>query len=101
MRLIPPKVKRECIAAGEDMSLTRPAFLQKVLFPKDGFGLKPRVFTKSTAELDKGQRVPSVSVKDHLPYFFDEPGDDGVFCRALKEYIQAEKLLSTYVDTRE
>ncbi len=102
MRMVPAKIKRKYIEEQEEMSFTRPKFLLDVLFSKDGFNLKPVKFTKSTADLeDKSKRVPSVSVKDHLPFFFDTPGIPGEFCRALKEYVQASKMLTTYVGTED
>lgn len=55
------------------LSFKRPDFLADVLFhhPK-GFRLTPKVFTKSTKNLDADLRKPSTSGKDHLPFFFDE-----------------------------
>lgn len=102
MRMVPAKIKRKYIEEQEEMSFSRAKFLIDVLFSKDGFNLKPVKFTKSTQDLeDKAKRVPSTSVKDHLPFFFETPGVPGEFCRALKEYVQATKMLSTYVGSEE
>lgn len=76
------------------LSFTRDQFTRDILFThKDGLRLKPKVFTKSTAKLkDEKERVPSVSTKQHLPYFMDEP-----FVVLLMEYVKLQKLRSTYV----
>lgn len=103
MRLVPADVKRYCIANNEDMSFTRPDFIRRVLFHKNmGFKLKPVVFTESTRDLqDKALRVPSTSTKDHLPFFTDRDDEAGRFCLALVEWVKAEKLLNTYIGTRD
>lgn len=77
-------------------SITRPAFLLQMLFlHKDGLRLKAKVFTKSTKNLkDHKARVPSVSTKEHLPYFEEEP-----FVAEIMQFIKNEKLLGTYVGT--
>lgn len=56
------------------LSFTRPEFVRDILFTHPlGFKLTPKVFTKTTANLnDKEARAPSTSAKDHLPYFFEE-----------------------------
>ncbi|MBB1250574.1 DNA polymerase [Rhizobium sp. G21] len=68
-----------------------------ILFTKRGFNLKPKVWTASTAKLPMKDRVPSLSIKDHLPYFTMAEGAAGEFVRKLREYLQCQKLLSTYL----
>lgn len=108
LHAIPKEVKRDVIsaycakpgnrgalAAEEALSFTRGEFLRQVLFlhPK-GFRLKPKVFTKSTANLrDEAKRVPSTSAKDHLPFFFDSCP----FTRMLAEYVKDSSLLEKSV----
>lgn len=74
------------------LSFTRDGFVREILFTKAGLGLRPRVWTDSTAKLPLDQRVPSVSTKKHLPYFIEEP-----FVVQLMEYIKLQKIRSTYV----
>lgn len=77
------------------LSFTRTEFTKQVLFTHPrGFRLKPKVFTDSTKNLhDETLREPSVSSKDHLPYFFDhEP-----FTVQLAQYVQDESLLTKSV----
>jgi DNA polymerase I-like protein with 3'-5' exonuclease and polymerase domains len=65
-----------------------------LFYHEDGFSLKPRVFTKTTAKLeDKNRRVPSTSTKDHLPYFFETCP----FTYELSEYIKSARILGTNV----
>lgn len=106
LREIPREVRQDVLreytaknkgadAATKALSLTRSDFLKQVLFthPK-GFRLRPKVYTKTTANLrDKSLREPSVSAKDHLPYFFEECP----FTLRLAEYIKDESLLSKSV----
>lgn len=90
LQKVPPKVLAKY--AGE-WHFTRPTFLIDILFSKDGFNLKPLVFTKgSMKEKDIANRIPSVSAKMHLPYFRDNP-----FVAELIEYIQLQKMRTTYV----
>jgi uracil-DNA glycosylase family 4 len=81
--------------AADAIKLTRPEFTKEVLFTHPrGFKLKPKVFTKTTAKLkDETLREPSVSAKDHLPYFFDTCP----FTMRLAEYIKSDRLLNTSV----
>lgn len=95
--LVPPALRREYIKRNEEMSLSRPKVLQDILFSKKGFGLKPQVFTKSTAKLPAKDRVPSTSIKDHLPYFKEEEGPGGEFVRNFIDWKQSDKMLSTYI----
>lgn len=78
--------------AADALSLTRPEFLKQLLFThKKGFRLKPKVFTKSTARKhDDAIKQPSVSAKDHLPYFFETCP----FTEELAEYVKDHGLLT-------
>lgn len=108
VKLVPPEIKREYTQTerrrnkktGEmeervlPLNITRASFLVAMLFqhPK-GLKLEATVFTPSTAnDPDPKKRVPSVSTKDHLPYFEGEPFVDEIIT-----YIKNEKLLTTYV----
>lgn len=100
MRLVPAKVRRKFMHDPKGMSFTRDVFVREVLFSKDGFGLKPKVYTNSTKDLPEDQRVPSTSTKDHFPYFADptgKPGSAGLFVHRLISLQKANKLLSTYI----
>lgn len=95
---IPRAVKRTHLRGGTNpkgISLSRRDFLADVLFTHpSGFQLEPVVFTKTTKDLpDEDMRVPSVSSKDHLPYFFESCP----FTMDLAQYIKDERLLSTNV----
>jgi len=70
---VPSKVKRRHADKKNGLSFGRREFVQDILFSKEGFGLDPIVFTKSTRRLSDDRKVPSVSTKDHLPYFDDVP----------------------------
>lgn len=87
---VPPAIKRKHAEKG--LKFTRDAFTRDILFSRQGLKLIPKVFTKSTAKLPPDQRIPSVSTKQHLPYFQDEP-----FVAQLMEYIKLQKMRSTYV----
>lgn len=89
---VPKSIKRKHIDKG--LKFSRPDFTRDVLFShRDGFRLRPKVFTKTTAKLSGDRRVPSTSTKDHLPYFYDECP----FTMSLAQYIKDERLLSTNV----
>lgn len=98
---IPKTIKREQLAAAKSnasaekvLSFTRGDFIREVLFNHpDGFCLKPKVFTKTTANLTPDLQIPSTSSKDHLPYFFDECP----FTFELAEHVKDDKLLQTNV----
>lgn len=105
---VPRQVKRDVIAefcgkaanrgpaaAEKAVSFTRAEFLKQVLFlHPEGFNLKPRVFTKTTARLkDATLWEPSVSAKDHLPYFFDTCP----FTMQLAEFVKDNSLLTKSV----
>lgn len=97
MALIPATLRRAYLERGEEMSFSRDAVKRDILFSKKGFNLKPKVFTKSTEKLTGKEKVPSVSIKDHLPYFKNEPGDAGKFVELFTEWVQCSKLLTTYL----
>lgn len=101
LRRVPKEIKREHLAkakkgqtAEEVLSFTRPAFVKDILFyhPK-GFRLKPVVFTKTTERLPDHLKEPSISSKDHLPFFFDKCD----FTIALAEYVKDATLLRNNV----
>lgn len=106
--MVPREVKRDVIAeycskpgnrgsdaADKALSFTRAEFLKQVLFNHPaGFQLTPQVFTKSTARLrDEELREPSVSAKDHLPYFFETCP----FTHQLAEFVKDHSLLTKSV----
>lgn len=77
------------------LSFTRAGFLKPLLFTHaKGLKLTPKVFTKSTVNLnDKSKREPSTSAKDHLPYFFE----DHPFTLELATYVKDFNLLTKSV----
>lgn len=90
--LTDPKMKNK--KPNEILSFSRSAFVLDILFySKDGYRLRPKVFTKTTQNLDPERRVPSISSKDHLPFFFDECP----FTEELAQYVKDERILSTNV----
>lgn len=93
MAEIKPAVKRKHL---HDLSLTRPALIRDALFSPEGANLKPVVFTKSTKKLEASKQVPSVSIKDHLPYFETIP-----LVKNIMEYSQISKGINTYVGSEE
>ncbi|MDG6077887.1 hypothetical protein E3U23_01570 [Erythrobacter litoralis] len=116
-KMIPAAVRRKWLTGPEATAATADRSVQDILFGKDkfiidvlfeqpwghpdGFKLTPRVFTPSTAEEeDLNKRVPSVSTKDHLPYFESavaKEGTPGNFVFRLIQLKKAKKLLSTYI----
>ena len=89
---VPKAIKRKHIDKG--LKFSRADFLLDILFyHKDGFRLKPKAFTKSTAKLSADKRVPSTSSKDHLPYFYDECP----FTMELSQYVKDSRLLGTNI----
>lgn len=89
---VPRSIKRAHIDKG--LKFSRGDFTRDILFyHKDGFRLKPKVFTKTTAKLAADRRIPSTSSKDHLPYFYDECP----FTMQLAQYVKDERLLGTNV----
>lgn len=95
--MVPKKVLHAHNTKDKGLKFTRDRFVVDILFSEDGFNLKPRVFTKGSSLTDTP--IPSVSAKDHLPYFVNEPGTPGVFINKYMSYVKLEKLLSTYTDT--
>lgn len=96
---VPKSIKRKHVAEytkdpSKALSFTRPDFVRDILFThKDGFRLTPKVYTKTTAKLeDEKRRVPSISTKDHLPYFYDIP-----FVQELSTYLKAVRILGTNI----
>lgn len=90
IQMVPAAVRRKHAEAGLEFSRDR--FVRDILFTDEGFGLKPVVFTKSTRKLGEDEQIPSVSTKDHLPYFDDHP-----FVAKLIPFQKLEKLRGTYV----
>lgn len=93
LRQVPRDIKKAHVDKG--LRFTRPEFVRDILFrhPK-GFRLEPVVFTKGTAKLkDEKRKVPSVSSKDHLPFFYEQCP----FTLELAQYIKDERLLNTNV----
>lgn len=89
---VPKSIKRAHAEKG--VKFSRAEFLRDILFyHKDGFRLKPKVFTKTTMKLDAARRVPSTSTKDHLPYFYDTCP----FTFELAEHIKSVRVLETNV----
>lgn len=97
-RLIPAAIRRKYLLDPKGASFTRDVFVQDILFSEGGFNLRPSVFTKSTKDLPMNMRIPSVSTKDHLPYFTDRKDAAGAFVRRFIDFKKAQKLLSTYID---
>jgi uracil-DNA glycosylase family 4 len=92
LRQVPRSIKRAHVEAG--LKFSRPDFVRDILFHHpDGFKLKPRVWTKSTAKLEGNRKVPSTSTKDHLPYFYDTCP----FVYELSEYIKSARVLGANV----
>jgi len=94
---VSPAIRRKHIDAGSKgpgtgLSFSRADFTIDCLFGPDGLKLKPKVFTDSTAKLPPEERVPSVSLKDHLPYF-----DNHTFVAQLIEYQQLQSMRTKYV----
>jgi hypothetical protein len=92
----------------EVLKFSRPTFVRDILFSQQGFGLEPRVFTDSTAELDPHLREPSTSTKKHLPYFTNDKrvitGTDttvGDYVNDLIGLQKATKMRNTYVGEEE
>ncbi len=88
---VPPAVRRKHLDKGLEFS--RADFMRDILFSPEGFNLTPIVFTGTTEALPPEQRIPSTSVKDHLPYF-----NDNEFVQDYMTYTKLQKLRTTYVD---
>jgi DNA polymerase I-like protein with 3'-5' exonuclease and polymerase domains len=99
IRLVPPAVRRKHLKDG--LSFGRNKFMLDILFSKEGFNLAPKLFTKSTKDLDRHEQVPQVG-KDHLTYFVNDPRPVVArFCSELIAFTAAQKMLSTYVGNEE
>lgn len=71
LQQVPRAVRRDHAEKG--IKFSRSAFTIDVLFNHPaGFKLKPIIFTKTTKNLPMHLRVPNVSSKLHLPYFFEQ-----------------------------
>lgn len=97
IKMVPPAIKRKHLAAEKTLEFSRADFVRDILFTKEGFNLTPKVFTKSTAKLAEDQKIPSTSVKDHLPYF----KDDNSFVAKYIDHSKIAKVQNTYVGTPE
>jgi DNA polymerase I-like protein with 3'-5' exonuclease and polymerase domains len=108
LRFTPPAVKRKHLEADKELSFTRPDFTRDIFFSQEGFKLPARVWTKSTKnQKDLSKRVPSVSAKQHLVYFFKDArviGTDGErdvtvgqYCMRYTALAKIMKMLGTYV----
>jgi uracil-DNA glycosylase family 4 len=101
IRDVPVTIRRKHLAQpnqkGKDpkdiLSFTRDDFVRDILFSEEGLGVKPTVFTASTRDLPKGERIPSASIKEHLPLF----AEDYPFVIKLINYKKLAKMRSTYV----
>lgn len=100
VRLVPAAARRAILAKDGEISF-KDSVMRTILFSKEGFNLTPKVYTKSTQKLDGSDRIPSVSTKDHLPYFTHLEGPAGDFVRGIIAYQQASKLQSTYIGSEE
>lgn len=99
---IPDVVKRRHLEANPKkkpdkvLSFTRAEFIIDALFKpriQGGRGHRPRVWTDETAMLpDINQRIPSVSAKQHLIYFDEDP-----FVTDLIDLVRLNKLSTTYL----
>lgn len=90
---VPKSIRRKHIDKG--LKFSRSAFVLDILFyHKDGFRLKPKVFTDTTRKLSADRRVPSTSSKDHLPYFFDEC----TFTVELAQHMKDSRMLGTNIN---
>jgi DNA polymerase I-like protein with 3'-5' exonuclease and polymerase domains len=95
----PKAVIRKHLEDKKPLKFTRDAFVRDILFSSIGFNLTPIVYTKGTAKSEQdSDRVPSVSTKDHLPFFTDTPGNAGDFVHDFIEFKKLSKLYSTYVE---
>lgn len=74
------------------LAFSRDTFVIDLLFSPEGYNLTPRVWTKGTRKLAMEERIPSVSTKEHLPFFEHVP-----FVHKLIAYQQLAKLRSTYI----
>ncbi len=92
MAQVPKAIKRKHIDKG--LKFSRGDFVRDILFThREGFRLRPKVYTETTRNLSADKRVPSTSTKEHLPYFYDECP----FAMELAQYVKDERLLGTNI----
>ena len=101
MKTIPKKILRRQAWNKESMSGRADVLvpgnkelMTDAFFSEEGCGFEPLVFTKGTAKKGKADKEPTLSVKDHLSYFFDT-GEELLFL--YDEYKKIDKLASTYI----
>lgn len=87
---LPRKLRRKHYVDG--LSLTRAALQIDALFTREGLGLQPVVFTKSSRGKSDEEKVASTSAKQHLIYFAHEPLVEGIM-----RWGKLEKMRTTYV----
>src|SRR5690242_8071249 len=70
IRMVPAAVRRKHLKDG--LSFGRQKFMLDILFSKEGFNLKPVLYTKGTKDAEKqSDKVPQTG-KDHLTYFVND-----------------------------
>lgn len=90
IKQVPISIRNEFINTGVGLKLNRGDLLRAMLFThKDGLRLGATVFTKTSTE---EKPIPSVSTKQHLPYFAEN-----AFVAGIMDYIKNDKMLNTYV----
>lgn len=102
MKAIPKKLLRKHVWAKDMVSgkadVLVPGHKELMIdafFSEDGCGLEPLVFTNGTKnKKDPSEKIPTLSVKDHLSFFFDS-GAELLFL--YDEYQKIDKLASTYI----
>ena len=96
VRMVPAAIRRKYLTDPKGFKFSRDEVMRDVLFSKEGFGLTPKVFTESTMNnTDPETRVPSVSTKDHMPYFITDK-KAGTFVTRFIELKKAQKMMDTY-----
>lgn len=94
MEQVPRAIKRKHAKRKNGLKFSSPKFVHDILFyHPSGYQLTPIVFTKTTMNLADNLKVPSLSSKDHLPYFFE----DCPFTVDLAEWKKVDRLLGTNV----
>jgi uracil-DNA glycosylase family 4 len=92
LQQVPRSIKRKHVEKG--LKFSRPDFTRDILFNHpDGLRLTPKAWTKTTAKLDPERRIPSISSKDHLPFFYEEYP----FTLELSQYVKDARMLGTSV----
>jgi len=90
IRQIPQVIRDKYENTGVGLKLTRDVFMRDFLFTHErGLKLPARTFTKSST---KDNKIPSISTKQHLPYFANIP-----FVRDYIVYVKNQKMLDTYI----